>query len=84
LKKMSRAPINKELIRWAVERSCQDRAKLVKRFPQLPQWESGEVQPTFKQLEAFAKATITPFGAFFLPEPPEEKLPIPDYRVFRD
>lgn len=61
-----------------------DEAGLIERFPKLPQWESGEVQPTPHQLEDFAKATLTPFGSFFLPEPPEEKLPVPDFRTMRD
>ncbi|MCI0536155.1 MAG: ImmA/IrrE family metallo-endopeptidase [Verrucomicrobiales bacterium] len=81
---MSRVAINKDLIRWAVERSGQEESALVERFPKLPQWESGTVQPTFKQLEDFAKATLTPFGAFFLPAPPQEKLPVPDFRTMRD
>ncbi len=76
--------INKDLIRWAVDRSGQDEAALVERFPRLPQWESGEVQPTFRQLEDLAKATLTPFGAFFLPAPPQERLPVPDFRTMRD
>jgi Zn-dependent peptidase ImmA (M78 family) len=81
---MSRVAINKDLIRWAVVRSGQEESVLLERFPKLPQWEAGEVQPTFKQLEDFAKATLTPFGAFFLPTPPEEKLPVPDFRTMRD
>lgn len=81
---MSRVVLNKSLISWAVDRSRIDKAALVARFPKLPQWESGVLQPTFKQLEAFAKATLTPFGAFFLPAPPDEKLPVPDFRTMRD
>ncbi len=57
---------------------------MAERFPKLPQWEKGDVQPTFKQLEDFAKATLTPFGAFFLPAPPQDKLPVPDFRTMRD
>jgi Zn-dependent peptidase ImmA (M78 family) len=56
---------------------------LASRFPQLPAWERKEKQPTFKQLEAFAKATHAPFGFLFLPEPPDEPLPIPDLRTGR-
>lgn len=81
---MNRVTINKDLIRWAVERSGLDETALVERFPKLPQWESGELLPTFKQLEDFAKATLTPFGAFFLPAPPRERLPVPDFRTMRD
>ena len=81
---MNRVTINKDLFRWAVDRSGQEESALVERFPKLPQWEAGEVQPTFKQLENFAKATLTPFGAFFLPVPPQEKMPVPDFRTMRD
>jgi Zn-dependent peptidase ImmA (M78 family) len=80
---MSRVAINPNLIRWAIKRSAQHELRLVERFPKLPQWESGDVRPTVKQLEQFAKATLTPFGAFFLPSPPQEKLPVPDFRTLR-
>lgn len=61
-----------------------DREALVSRFPRLDAWESGDALPTLKQVEAFARATHTPVGFFFLPAPPEEHLPIPDFRTMRD
>lgn len=58
-----------------------DAVELGARFPKLQEWETGEVQPTLKQLEAFAKAVHVPFGYLFLPAPPAEALPIPDFRT---
>ncbi|MGH9897208.1 MAG: DNA-binding protein, partial [bacterium] len=76
--------VNPELIRWAVERSGRSIEALSRRFPKLSEWEAGEKQPTLRQLESLAKKTWTPIGYFFLPEPPEEKLPVPDFRTLRD
>lgn len=76
--------VNHELIRWALERSGRSVEGLARQFPKLGKWESGEAQPTLKQLEALAKKTWTPLGYFFLPEPPQEKLPIPDFRTVSD
>ncbi len=77
---MTRVQVKPALLRWAVERSRVDPLKL----PQVEAWERGEKLPTIKQLEAFAKATHTPLGYFFLPEPPVERLPIQDFRTVRE
>ena len=37
-----------------------------------------------RQLEDFASATMAPLGYFFLAQPPQEPLPIPDYRTIAD
>ena len=81
---MSHVPIEPGLLHWACERARAEPASLAERFPQLPAWERGERQPTLRQLEAFAKATHTPVGLLLLPEPPEERLPIPDFRTIAD
>ncbi|MBK8097456.1 MAG: ImmA/IrrE family metallo-endopeptidase [Planctomycetes bacterium] len=80
---MTRVQVKPELLRWACTRSRIDRLDLSARFPQIEAWDRGEKQPTLKQLEAFARATHTPLGYFFLPEPPVERLPIQDFRTVR-
>ncbi len=77
-----RVDIAPSMLRWARERASMQLDELVQRFAKLPQWEAGEIKPTLKQLEDFAKAVHVPFGFLFLPEPPQEKLPIPDFRTF--
>src|SRR5262245_6228966 len=81
---MTKVEVKPELLRWARERSGLAESDLIERFPKYELWETGEASPTMRQLEAYAKKTLTPLGYFFLPEPPEEKLPIPDFRTVRD
>jgi len=79
-----RVPVRAALLVWARERSRIAPDELAFRFPDLHAWENGGKQPTLKQLEKFAAATHTPIGYFFLPEPPEERLPVPDFRTMGD
>jgi Zn-dependent peptidase ImmA (M78 family) len=78
---MIRVEVKPELLRWARVRAAIDPSALTHRFPQLPAWERGEVQPTLNQLESFAKATHTPVGFLLLAAPPVEQIPIPDFRT---
>jgi Zn-dependent peptidase ImmA (M78 family) len=79
-----RVDVNPELIVWARERSGVAVEDLRHRFPKLDEWERGELDPTLKQLEGFARATHTPVGLLFLDGPPEDRIPIPDYRTMGD
>ncbi|WP_288048271.1 ImmA/IrrE family metallo-endopeptidase [Acidiphilium sp.] len=78
---MTGAPVDPHLLRWARERAGLEPADLLHRFPKLEEWETGARQPTLRQLESFAHAVHVPVGYLFLPAPPDEKLPIPDFRT---
>ena len=79
-----RVEVKPSLYRWASERSGLDMDELVRRFPKVREWMAGDRVPTLKQIEKFAQATGTAVGYFFLSEPPDEKIPIPDLRTIGD
>ncbi len=79
---MIRDPDKSEILVWARERAGFAQDDLAAKFSKLPEWESGDIQPTLKQAEAFARAVHVPIGYLFLSEPPEETVPIPDFRTF--
>lgn len=76
-----RVDVNVAFFPWAVERARGEMAAFEARFPKLPEWMAGTHKPTLKQLQQFAAATHAPVGFFFLPEPPQETLPLPDFRT---
>ncbi len=78
---MIRVFVKSEILAWAGLRSGIGRAELERRFPKILEWEGGETLPTIRQLEAYARATYTPFGYFFLADPPKDELPMPHYRT---
>jgi Zn-dependent peptidase ImmA (M78 family) len=78
---MNRVSVRSGMLTWARMRAGLEPADLQGRFPRIDAWETGDAQPTLKQLEAFARAVHVPVGYLFLPEPPRESLPIPDFRT---
>jgi Zn-dependent peptidase ImmA (M78 family)/DNA-binding XRE family transcriptional regulator len=68
--------MNPRVLQWARERtglSVSDAAGYVGRSPEtLAAWEDGSEVPTFRQLEALAKAFKRPVAVFFFPAPPIE------------
>ncbi len=77
----NRVNVNPDLIDWAIDRSGLPLAS----YPDVvAAWLDKSKQPTFQQLEKFAKKARVPFGYLFLDAPPEELLPLPDYRTMSD
>ncbi|HHG90241.1 MAG TPA: DUF4411 family protein, partial [Devosia sp.] len=76
---MNRVSVKPEMLHWARERAGVPVDALLRRFPRFQQWETGEVKPTLKQLERFARATYIPVGYLFLDEPPVEEVPLENY-----
>lgn len=73
------------MLLWACERTGWDVADAEERFPKFAEWIADDPKarrkPTLKQLEKFAQAVHVPLGMLFLREPPEERLPITDFRT---
>lgn len=76
-----RVDVAPDLLNWAVERAGWDDETISRRAPKLDEWAAG-LQPTLKQVEKLASDTHTPLGLFFLSEPQDEQVPIPDMRTF--
>lgn len=80
---MVRVPASPAVLHWARHRVGVDTQRVEAAFT-VEDWERGERLPTLKQLQAYAKATHTPVGTFFLDAPPTDELPIADFRTIRD
>jgi Zn-dependent peptidase ImmA (M78 family)/transcriptional regulator with XRE-family HTH domain len=76
-----------QVLRWARERAGLTDETLAEKLHVQPERVQGWEQTgtlRFKQAEKLAHVTHTPFGFLFLAEPPDEKLPIPDFRTVGD
>lgn len=72
------------VLRWARERAHLSVEKLAEKMKVAPQqvseWErTGAISPA--RIDRLAKKTHTPLGLLYLSEPPDERLPIPDFRT---
>ena len=75
------------VLKWARERAGFDQGqfadKLGVRTQVVSEWEdSGRI--TFAKVDALAKYTYTPVGHLYLAEPPDDSLPIKDFRTRGD
>lgn len=75
------------VLRWARKRARLEPDQLARKVQVKPErvleWEeSGRI--SVAQADRVAHHTHTPLGFLYLPEPPEDRLPIPDFRTRRD
>ena len=77
------------VLQWARERASLDAADLAKKLggsvtaERVEEWErTGAL--TFSLAKKLAQVTHTPEGYLYLQQPPEDKLPIPDFRTVGD
>ncbi|MET0012050.1 MAG: ImmA/IrrE family metallo-endopeptidase [Sedimenticola sp.] len=79
-----RAKVNPDLLVWARKSAgytlAQAAHKLGVSEERLSQWEAGEAQPTIKQLRNAVRVYKRPLALFFLHEPPQDFMPMHDFR----
>lgn len=66
-------PITPAIVKWARERAGYSLAEAKTHFGKIAEWESGNLYPTYPQIEQMAETFKVPVAVFFFPEPP--KLP---------
>jgi Zn-dependent peptidase ImmA (M78 family)/transcriptional regulator with XRE-family HTH domain len=77
--------MNPRVLTWARERSglsiTEAAASVARPVETVLRWEAGSEAPTFRQLEALAKAYRRPVALFFFPDPPKEPEPRHEFRT---
>lgn len=81
-------PINPSLLAWARVESGYDVDRVAKRLQvnetQIAEWEKGERQPTFRQVELLARFFHRPLSVFFMARPPQLPPLATEYRRLPD
>lgn len=81
--------VNPEILRWAREKAGLSIEEIAQSFRKdvevVSGWESGEVVPTYNQLEKLAYSLYKrPIALFFFPSPPDEPDPGKAFRTLPD
>ncbi len=74
-------PITPAVLTWARKHTGFSPEEATRKFPKMPQWESGRARPTYPELERVADAFSKPVAVFFFPEPPAVKSPSKSFRT---
>jgi Zn-dependent peptidase ImmA (M78 family) len=71
------------LLSWALDRSGRTVSDIAGRkdLKHFREWVAGSRSPSYAQLEKFAHYTHTPVGYLYLSAPPDEPVPIRDFRT---
>jgi Zn-dependent peptidase ImmA (M78 family)/transcriptional regulator with XRE-family HTH domain len=85
MKTADQAFITPSVFTWAIARAKSDPEKLAKKLhtarASVTAWEEGRSLPTFSQAQKMAEALYIPLGYLFLPAPPDESIPLTDFRT---
>ncbi|MBA3353724.1 MAG: ImmA/IrrE family metallo-endopeptidase [Blastocatellia bacterium] len=77
-------PVNPALVEWARRESGYDRERVARRLQvkeeRFAAWETGDRQPTFRQVQQLAAFFRRPLSVFFLPRPPQLAPLAAEYR----
>lgn len=74
--------INRQILDWVIMQA-RESALPPKSMGLLEDWRNGSKTPTFSQIETVSRETRIPFGYFFLKTPPEEKVPLLEFRTIK-
>lgn len=83
-RRRERITLQPAVLRWARERADFDPERLASKMQvkseRVTEWERTGII-SVAQVDKLAHHTHTPLGFLYLPEPPEDRLPIPDFRT---
>lgn len=80
---MTETTVSAPVLSWAWRRSGRGADEIRTKFVHWDDWVEQKRQLSFSDVQKIADFTRVPIGYFFLPDPPVEELPIPDFRAGR-